>query len=103
MSEEFDEELNEEVNEKLIELTDEETGESILFEHLDTIEMNNKIYFVLTEYYEEEQQENDVYVMTVITLENGEETLEIVEDENEVGEVFAEFKSRYNDEFDFVD
>jgi len=97
------EELNEEVNDRLIELTDEETGEAVLFEHLDTIEMNGKTYFVLTEYYEDEQDENDVYVMTVVQLEDGEETLEIVEDEAEVEAVFEEFKIRCEDDFDFAE
>ncbi len=99
MSEEF----NEEVNDRLIELTDEETGEAILFEHLDTIEMNEKTYFVLTEYYEEEQDEDDVFIMTVIQLDDGEETLEIVEDEAEVEAVFEEFKIRCGDDFDFAE
>ena len=92
-----------EVNDSIIELTDEETGESILFEHLDTIELNDKTYFVLTEYFDDEKQEEDVYVMTVVPLDDGEETLEIVEDDDVVMEVFEIFKQRCGDDFEFVD
>ena len=90
-------------NDNIIELTDEETGESVLFEHLDTIEHNGKEYFVLTDYYEEPQEESDVYVMTIVVDEEGEETLEIVEDDAEVAEIFAMFKERVGDEFEFLD
>jgi len=90
-------------NDNIIELTDEVTGESVLFEHLDTIELNGKEYFVLTDYYEEPQEESDVYVMTIVVDDEGEETLEIVEDDAEVAKIFAMFKERVGDEFEFLD
>ena len=91
---------NENTNDNIIELTDETTGESVLFEHLDTVELNGKQYFVLTDYSEEPTEESDVYVMTIVTDDDGEETLEIVEDD---GEVFEIFKERVGDEFEFLD
>ncbi len=94
---------NENTNDNIIELTDETTGESVLFEHLDTVELNGKQYFVLTDYSEEPTEESDVYVMTIVTDEDGEETLEIVEDDGEVAEVFEIFKERVGDEFEFLD
>ncbi|MBQ3114893.1 MAG: DUF1292 domain-containing protein [Clostridia bacterium] len=90
-------------NDNIIELTDEETGETVLFEHLDTIDLNDKQYFVLTDYFEEETDESDVYVMTVIVDEDGEETLEIVENDDEVAQVFEIFKEHVGDEFEFLD
>lgn len=90
-------------NENIIELTDETTGESVLFEHLDTVEFDGKEYFVLTDYYEEPQEESDVYVMTIVIDENGEETLEIVEDDAMVAKIFDMFKERVGDEFEFLD
>lgn len=90
-------------NDNIIELTDEETGESVLFEHLDTIELNGKEYFVLTDYEEEEQDESDVYVMTIVVDDDGEETLEIVENDEEVAQVFEIFKERVGDDFEFLD
>lgn len=93
----------EETNDRLIELTDEETGEKVVFEHLDSIDYNDKKYYLLTEYQEEEPEESDVYVMQLVTLENGEESLEIVEDDDVINYVFDEFKSRTGDEFEFLD
>lgn len=90
-------------NDNIIELTDEETGESVLFEHLDTIELNGKEYFVLTDYQEEQQDESDVYVMTIVVDDDGEETLEIVENDEEVAQVFDLFKERVGDDFEFLD
>lgn len=95
--------MSEETNDRLIELTDEETGEKVVFEHLDSIEIGGTEYFVLTEYDESEPEESDVYVMQLVTLENGEETLEIVEDEGVVNAVFDEFRSRAGDEYEFLD
>lgn len=102
MADKFNEEMNEEMD-NIIELVDEESGESVPFEHLDTIEMDGNTYFVLTEFFEEPAEENDVYIMTIVTDENGEETLEIVEDQATVMKVFEEFRERCHGEFDFLD
>ncbi|NLB81723.1 MAG: DUF1292 domain-containing protein, partial [Clostridiaceae bacterium] len=44
-----------------------------------------------------------VYVMKLVTEENGEESLEMVEDTEIINSVFDEFKSRANEEFEFLD
>ena len=41
--------------------------------------------------------------MSIVVDENGEETLEIVEDQATVMKVFNEFKERCEGEFDFLD
>lgn len=102
MADKFNEEMNEEMD-NIIELVDEESGESVPFEHLDTIEMDGNTYFVLTEFFEEPAEENDVYIMTIVTDDNGEETLEIVEEQAIVMKVFEEFRERCDGEFDFLD
>ena len=102
MADKFNEEMNEEM-ENIIELVDEESGETVPFEHLDTIEMDGNTYFVLTEFFDEPTEENDVYIMAVVTGDDGEETLEIVEDQGTVMKVFNEFRSRCEGEFDFLD
>lgn len=102
MADKFNEEMNEEMD-NIIELVDEESGESVPFEHLDTIEMDGNTYFVLTEFFEEPAEENDVYIMTIVTDEQGEETLEIVEEQAIVMKVFEEFRERCDGEFDFLD
>ncbi len=103
MADKFNEEMNEEMENNIIELIDEESGEAVPFEHLDTIEMNGVTYFVLTEFFEEAAEESDVYIMSIVVDENGEETLEIVEDQATVMKVFKEFRERCEGEFDFLD
>lgn len=103
MADKFNEEMNEELENNIIELIDEESGEAVPFEHLDTIEMDGSTYFVLTEFFEEPTEENDVYIMTIVVDEQGEETLEIVEDQATVMKVFEEFRTRCDGEFDFLD
>ena len=103
MADKFNEEMNEELENNIIELIDEESGEAVPFEHLDTIDMDGVTYFVLTEFFEEEAEESDVYIMSIVVDENGEETLEIVEDQNTVMKVFKEFRERCEGEFDFLD
>ena len=98
-----DENKSGEVNEALIELIDETTGEKIIFEHLDTVEHDGGVYFLLTEYQEEEPEESDVYIMQLVEDDDGEETLEMVEDDDVINAVFDEFRSRTEDEFEFLD
>ena len=50
MADKFNEEMNEEMENNIIELIDEESGEAVPFEHLDTIDMDGVTYFVLTEF-----------------------------------------------------
>ena len=102
MADKFNEEINEEMD-NIIELVDEESGETVPFEHLDTIEMDGETYFVLTEFFDEPAEENDVYIMSIVTDDDGEETLEIVEDQATVMKVFKEFRERCDGEFDFLD
>ena len=103
MADKFNEEMNEEMENNIIELIDEESGEAVPFEHLDTIDMDGVTYFVLTEFFEEAAEESDVYIMSIVVDENGEETLEIVEDQGIVMKVFNEFRERCEGEFDFLE
>ena len=98
--------MNDETNNRLIELTDDETGEKVKFEHLDSIDYKDNKYFVLTEYVEDDpedsENEYDVYVMKLVE-ENGEEELEYVDDKEIINHVFDEFKARAKDEFEFIE
>lgn len=88
-------------NENIVELVDE-NGEKVQFEHLDTLELNQKTYIVLTPLEEAENEESDVYIMR-IAEEDGEEILEVVEDPKEVEAVFEEFRTRTEGDFEFID
>jgi len=87
----------------IIVLTDE-NGEEVEFEHLDTIEMNGNHYVVLLPVEGEEEEESEVVILKVVPGdEEDEDVLVQVDDEEELNEVFEEFKIRMEDEFDFVE
>jgi uncharacterized protein YrzB (UPF0473 family) len=82
----------------------DENGQEIEFEYLDTIEKNGKEYIVLLPLEEvNDDEEGEVVILQVKTLENEEEEYLPVEDENELNAVFEDFKERMKDEYDFED
>ncbi len=92
--------MTEENNNKIV-LSDE-NGEEMEFEHLDTIELNEKQYVILLP-LDDEEEVDEVIILKIEEDENGEDLLAAVEDEEELGEVFEEFKARMADEFEFED
>jgi uncharacterized protein YrzB (UPF0473 family) len=87
-------------NENVVELVDD-SGEKAKFEHLDTFELNDNTYIILTPLEQADEEESDVYIMRIVQ-EDGEEILEAVVDEKEVETVFDEFRSRTEGEFEFI-
>ena len=84
----------------------DENGDSVRFDHLDTIEKNGKKYVVLTPYVaedEEPNEEEDVYIMRIVETDDNQNVLEMVEDEAELDDIFNEFKERMKDQYDFLD
>lgn len=83
----------------------DENGEEVQFEHLDTVELNDNQYVVLLPVTEEEEQEEDEVV--ILKIQQGEtedeDVLVPIEDDEELNEVFEEFKLRMEDEYDFVE
>ncbi len=89
----------------LIVLVDED-GEEVEFEHLDTIEMEKGEYVVLLpteELTADDEEIDEVVILKVDYLEDGEETFVSVEDEQELNTVFEEFKRRVQEQFNFDD
>jgi uncharacterized protein YrzB (UPF0473 family) len=89
----------------LVVLIDED-GNEVEFEHLDTIEMDEKEYVVLLPVDQEENDEEDIEEVVILRIEHnedGEDSFASVEDEEELQAVFEEFKLRMEDEFDFDD
>jgi len=84
----------------------DELGESVQFEHLDTIEMNGAKYVVMTPFNKEVEEgdelESDVYIMLVATNENGEEVLKMIEDGNIIEKVYQQFKLRSGSDYEFI-
>lgn len=85
----------------VIELTDED-GNEVKFEYLDVVEYNGKEFVVLLPIEQPEDSEGEVVILEISTDSEGEEEFLPVEDDDELDEVFAIFKERMQDEFEFA-
>ena len=95
---------NEELD-NIIVLNDEQ-GNEVKFEFLDLVELDEEEYVVLLPVSEDgEEDEGEVVILKLEdTDEDAEEESYVgVEDEEILNKVFAIFKEKYKDEFNFVD
>ena len=95
---------NEELD-NIIVLNDDQ-GNEVKFEFLDLVELDEEEYVVLLPVSEEgEEDEGEVVILKLEdTDEEAEEESYVgVEDEEILNKVFAIFKEKYKDEFNFVD
>ena len=92
---------NEELN-NIITLNDEE-GQEVQFEFLDLIEYNEEEYVILLPLEETEEAGEVVILKVEHTESEDEESYVGVEDEEELNAVFAIFKDKFKDEFNFID
>lgn len=95
-----DEELD-----NIIVLNDEQ-GNEVKFEFLDLVELDEEEYVVLLPVTEEgEEDEGEVVILKLEDTDedSDEESYVGVEDEEILNKVFAIFKEKYKDEFNFVD
>ena len=90
----------------------DENGEEVEFEHLDTLELNGNEYVVLMpleemeEDEESEEDEDDSDEIIILKIEHGadgEDSFITIEDENELNQVFEEFKQRMEEELGLDD
>ena len=94
-------EMNEELD-NIIVLNDED-GKAVEFEFLDLIEYNSEEYVILLP-VEETEEAGEVVILKVEQTENEDEESYVgVEDEDELNAVFAIFKDKFKDEFNFID
>ena len=84
--------------EELFTLTDED-GNEIKFEFLDLIELENENYVVL---YPIENEADEVVILKVQETE-GEQDEYLSVDEKTLQAVYAIFKEKFKDEFNFID
>lgn len=91
--------MSEGFSENIIVLTDEE-GVEHEFEHLDTIELNEKIYmaFIPAGTPEDIDEPVELTLLRADTDENGEEILSSIEDEDELEMVYNAFLEEAEDE-----
>ena len=87
-------------------ILNDEDGNEVKFEFLDLVELDEEEYVVLLPVSEEgEEDEGEVVILKLEdTDEDSEEESYVgVEDEEILNKVFAIFKEKYKDEFNFVD
>ena len=85
----------------ILELEDEE-GNTRPFELLDTVEYNGAQYAILIPEEDAEDEENEVTILQIEELEGGYDNFLSVEDEDVVDAVFALFKEKNEDNFNFA-
>lgn len=95
-------------NEELdnIVILNDENGNEVKFEFLDLVELDEEEYVVLLPVTEDgEEDEGEVVILKLEDSdeESDEESYVGVEDEEILNKVFAIFKEKYKDEFNFVD
>ena len=92
------EEMTNEEFDNVIVLNDDE-GNEVEFEWLDTLEVNDKKYVVVL------PAEEDTDEVVILRLESNEEedTFIGLDDEAEINEVFEAFKERNKENYDFED
>lgn len=87
--------LNEEI--EVLELTDEE-GNSVEFEVLDSVDYQGVEYLILLPLDEEAEE---VEILEVVPGKDGNDSFMTVEDQEVLNAVFAEFKERFQDIYNF--
>ena len=82
-----------EENENIVELLDDETGETVVFEHLATLEHEGNMYIalMLPEDVESDDDEGEVIIMKIDQDEDGNECYVSVEDDALQEAVFEKF------------
>ncbi len=94
---EMDEELD-----NIITLNDEE-GNDVKFEFLDVVEYSGEEYVILLPVEEGEDADEVVILKVEATDSEDEESYVGVEDQEVLNAVFAIFKDKFKDEFNFID
>jgi len=89
---------------EVVEIFDDQ-GQSMVFEILETIEDGGKNYFLLTSYHEENQESNDevaedVFIMQEVEID-GEKMLAHLEEREVMEKIFAKFREKHKDNFNF--
>ena len=95
---------NEELDNIII--LNDENGNEVKFEFLDLVDLDDEEYVVLLPVSDEgEEDEGEVVILKLEDTdeESEEESYVGVEDEEILNKVFAIFKEKYKDEFNFVD
>ena len=88
-------------NPHLIDLTDED-GNTVTFEHLDTVQYKNDDYVVCFPYDDDEETVTEIVIFR-IKKDDEEDCLEQVMEPEVMADVYELFKDRNSDLFEFED
>lgn len=98
---------NTEVNEaaeenNILELIDED-GNTVPFEHLDTVRINDNDYIICIPFDDEQEEVTEIAMFKIDKDVNSEDCLSQVVDDALAEKIYDEFKKRNADKFDFED
>lgn len=95
--------MSEDYGNDFITLVDEEGIESE-YEHIDTLEYNNEVYFALIKASDKEEEvidgDGELIILKLIIDENGDEILASIESEEEYDEVAEIFEQNLEEYYD---
>ena len=84
---------------------EDENGQELEFEHLDTMELDGKTYMALVPVYDDKTEmldaDGELVILEVMLDENGEEILCQIEDMEEFQTVADAFEERLSEECEF--
>lgn len=89
-----------EENSNIIDLIDEE-GNTIPFEHLDTVQIDGNDYIICIPYDDEEEEVTEIALFKIDKDADSEDCLSQVFDDALADRIYEEFKKRNRDKFDF--
>ncbi len=89
-----------EENSNLIDLIDEE-GNTVPFEHLDTVQIDGDDYIICIPYDDEEEEVTEIALFKIDKDADSEDCLSQVVDDALANRIYEEFKKRNRDRFDF--
>lgn len=82
---------------------EDDLGNEQDFEFLDVVEYEGEEYIILLPVEEEDQDQSEVMILKIESVDDENENYVGIDDEEILQKVFAIFKKRYEDEFDFED
>jgi uncharacterized protein YrzB (UPF0473 family) len=82
---------------------EDDLGHEQDFEFLDVVEYNNDEYIILLPVEGEEEEQNEVMILKIESIDDETENYVGIDDEETLQKVFDIFKKRYEDQFDFED
>ena len=90
-------------NNENIEMFTDDEGNEVKFEHLDTLEIEDRVFVVCVPVPEGEEEIEEVIIFEAIKDDEDEDCFLQVEDESILETVYDAFKERNSEYFDFED